>query len=189
MRGYLLAATAAIALTVGFTPASFAGVETADQARGNLPIAAMPISTATFVREAAANDMYEVAAGRMAEARASRDEVRSFGTILVKAHVESGAKLKTIVSAKDRNLLAAPLSLNQEKMLSDLKGESGGNFDTLYIAQQTDAHLKVIEIYSAYAEHGEDAKLKSYAAQTLPRLKDHLQMARNLTGLQMAGLR
>jgi putative membrane protein len=188
MRAYFLAATAVIALSVGFSSTGFAGVETMDQSRAKPQSAVMPISTATFIKEAAANDMLEVASGRMAEAKASRDEVRSFGTILVKAHTDSSAQLKSLVSAKDKNLLAAPLSLEQEKMLSDLKGETGGNFDTLYIAQQTDAHVKAIELYSAYAEHGEDAKLKAYAAQTLPRLQDHLQMARNLTGLQMAEL-
>lgn len=186
MRASLLAATAAIALTLGLGSTSFAGVETPDQARAKPQTAIMPISTATFVKAAAANDMYEVAAGRMAEVKASRDEVRNFGTIMLKAHGEFSAKLKTLVSAKDKNLLAAPISAEQEKMLGDLKGSSGGDFDALYIAQQTDAHLKAIEVFSAYAEHGEDAKLKLFASQTLPRIQDHLQMARNLTGLQMA---
>lgn len=186
MRGTLLAATAALALMATPATMAFAGVETADQARAKPQTAMVPISTASFVRAAAGSDMYEIAAGRMAEDKAARDEVRSFGTIMIKAHTETSAKLKNLVSVKDRNLLAAPLTAEQEKMLSDLKGASGGEFDALYIAQQTDAHMKAIEIFTAYSEHGEDAKLKAFAAQTLPHIQDHLQMARNLNGLQMA---
>jgi len=42
-------------------------------------------------------------------------------------------------------------------------------------------HEKAIALFQAEAKGGTDADLKAYAEKTLPKLKDHLKMAQDLS--------
>jgi predicted outer membrane protein len=53
----------------------------------------------------------------------------------------------------------------------------GAEFDQAYLQQQTAAHICAIALYKAEAQMGRDENLKSFAAQTLPKLTQHLEMA------------
>jgi putative membrane protein len=45
---------------------------------------------------------------------------------------------------------------------------------------QVDAHKDAVDLFERYAESGDNPDLKSWAGQTLPALKHHLEMAQNL---------
>jgi Domain of unknown function (DUF4142) len=60
-------------------------------------------------------------------------------------------------------------------MLDQLKAKSGKDFDQSYDQIQLKAHQDAVALFEAYAKGGDDAALKTWAAKTLPHLKQHLR--------------
>jgi putative membrane protein len=53
-------------------------------------------------------------------------------------------------------------------------------FDKVYAKQQVKAHKRAEELFDDYAEGGNNAALKQFAANTLPTIKLHLEQAEKL---------
>ncbi len=65
-------------------------------------------------------------------------------------------------------------------MTEHLRGLSGVEFDRAYLQHMVKDHEKDIKAFEKTAESGEDSQIKEFASKTLPTLKEHLSMARNL---------
>ncbi len=60
------------------------------------------------------------------------------------------------------------LTKKQQKRLDTLSAAKPEEFDKLYAKQQVNAHDKAAELFDGYAERGDNAALKQFAANTLP---------------------
>jgi putative membrane protein len=138
---------------------------------------AAEMRSSEFISEAIEGNLFEVQAGQLAQTKGARESVRQFGATLAKDHANAlqkseqaaetiGAKPPTEPSATQRDILAA---------LSKL---SGAKFDQYFIKSMADDHLRDIARYETQAK-GNDAVAK-YAAETLPRLRDHLKAVQGL---------
>jgi putative membrane protein len=58
-------------------------------------------------------------------------------------------------------------------MLELLKDASEQDFQPLYIDMQSTAHMEAVTLFATYANGGDDATVKAFAAQTLPKLEMH----------------
>jgi putative membrane protein len=67
-----------------------------------------------------------------------------------------------------------------KKCWTKLKAKSGKDFDQSYDQIQVKAHQEAVALFEAYTRGGDNADLKSWAAQTLPHLKEHLSMTQKL---------
>ena len=65
-------------------------------------------------------------------------------------------------------------------MLDDLNAAHEGDFDKTYAKQQVSAHEKAVDLFSQYADRGDDAVVKAFAAKTLPVINQHLEEAKKL---------
>src|SRR6185312_9909376 len=65
-------------------------------------------------------------------------------------------------------------------VLKRLEGLKGEQFDRAYLQQLVKDHEKAVALFQREADRGKNAELKQFANDTLPTLKDHLQMAKNL---------
>jgi len=138
-------------------------------------------STPDFVRKAAASDLYEVAAGKIASEKGQSEAVKKFGAHMIEAHSKTTEELKGIVKAEKLDVkLPTEVSGKHKKMLDALTAAKPEDFDRLYIKQQVKAHSKASELFDAYAERGENAALKQFAAKTLPGIKQQLEEAEKL---------
>jgi putative membrane protein len=138
-------------------------------------------STPAFVEEGASNDLYEVAAGKIASERGQSEAVKTFGRHMVEAHSKTTSELHGIVqSEKLAVTLPTELTNTQQAMLSFLTEAKPEAFDTLYIEQQIKAHEDAADLFDKYAERGENQALKQFAANILPTIKRHLEEARKL---------
>jgi putative membrane protein len=139
-------------------------------------IAQPAMKASTFVMDAALSDMYEIQAGELAEASGQSSAVKSFGAKMVQAHTETSAKLKSTLSAGGV-AVTPPAQLDQkhQAMLEKLK-TAGAGFDREYISQQQTAHQEALALMQGYAASGDNPKLKTLAAQTVPVIQDHLTM-------------
>jgi putative membrane protein len=136
-------------------------------------------STPDFVQQAAMGDLFEVEAGKIAAARGKSDAVKQFGQHMVEAHTHTTAELKGVAQAQKINVeLPVALDEKHQLMIDDLM--AAHEFDKTYARQQIEAHEAAVELFSDYAEKGDDPVVKAFAAKTLPEIKQHLEAANAL---------
>jgi putative membrane protein len=135
--------------------------------------AADPDTTARhFMIMASLGNLQEVNSGKLASQRASRDDVRSFGQMMVVDH--SDAEQKLLQLAKFRGYqLPAPATTTPPPDLNLLKA-SGDDFDRMYIHVMVSGHRSTVMMFENYALTGKDPLVKAFAQQMLPALKAHL---------------
>ncbi len=140
--------------------------------------AEMTHTTKGFATAAAISDMYEVTAGKIAAQRSDSADVKAFADRMVEAHTETTTKLKGLLPAG----IAPPAHVDDRRqgMLDNLRGASAADFDHRYIAQQVAAHKEANILMRGYAKDGDNAAIKSFAADTDKAVKMHLSMAEAL---------
>jgi putative membrane protein len=135
--------------------------------------------TDAFVSNASQSDMYEIAAGNMAQTRSKSADVKAFGKMMVTHHTAMMNEMKPLVTAAGKTPAAA-LDQRRQGMLDNLKGATDAAFDTAYLNQQVAAHQEALTLMKGYADHGNDAGLKAGAAKAVPKIEGHLADAQKL---------
>jgi putative membrane protein len=138
-------------------------------------------TTKGFVEAAALSDMYEVQAGQLASMRAHMPELKKFAKDMVDAHTMTSSQLKGLL-AKAAPDITPPTQLDSrhEAMLNDLKGAKDEDFDGRYIAQQINAHNEANILMRGYAKDGDKPEIKTFAADTQPKVQMHLDMINDI---------
>jgi putative membrane protein len=136
-------------------------------------------STADFVKQVAISDMFEIESSRLAQEKAD-EATKKFAGQMVKDHTKTSSELKGILQAEKAELPSALDSSHQSK-LDKLRALSGADFAKEYRSMQVTAHKDAVSLFERYANGGDNEKLKTWAAKTLPDLKHHLQMAEALS--------
>ena len=62
-----------------------------------------------------------------------------------------------------------------QAMVTALQGKTGADFDKAYTADQVQAHQDTASLLTDYKKSGDDAKLKTWATMTLPKVEMHLK--------------
>ena len=131
---------------------------------------------ASFIKKAAAGGMAEVELGKLAQQRAGSDAVKQFGARMEKDHSAANEKLKSIAAAKGVEL-PAPDDKKVHKDMAKLQDKSGADFDKAYMKHMVGDHKKDVSTFEKEAKSGKDADVKAFAAETLPTLKEHRELA------------
>lgn len=132
-----------------------------------------------FVEDASAKGVAEVEAGKLAQEKGTAADVKAFGAMMVKDHTAANEKLKSIADQKKLKVSTDAELLDKAKaMILDLR--SAKSFDQAYANNQVKAHEATIEIFEDEIKNGDDAQLKAFATETLPKLKAHLEQAKTL---------
>jgi putative membrane protein len=134
--------------------------------------------TQDFVTEAAQSDMFEIKSSTLAATKTTGD-VQAFAKQMVTDHTKTTNDLKGLVSTTRASSPTA-MSTSQQSMLDKLNGLSGDDFAKQYISEQVSAHKTAVSLFQRYANGGHNAQLKAWAAETLPTLQHHLDMANSL---------
>lgn len=131
-----------------------------------------------FVTKAAEGGMFEIQSSQLALKKSQDKDIRDFAQKMIDDHTKADDKLKSIAKKEQ-----VPTGLDDEhkQMLSKLQGDNGSNFADQFKQMQVSAHQQAIELFQNYAQSGNDQQIKQFAQQTLPTLKDHLQMAQQIT--------
>ena len=137
-------------------------------------------STADFVNEVAISDMFEIQASQLAEAKGNEAE-KTFANQMVTDHTKTSNELKALVSSgKVDAQVPDALDSSHQSKLDKLNSVSGNDFSSNFNSMQVSAHKDAVSLFERYSKGGDNADLKEWAAQTLPTLKQHLEMAQNL---------
>lgn len=142
-----------------------------------------------FVIEAAQGGRAEVALGRLAQQRAGSAAVRRFGKRMVDDHSRANQELR------DRSVsegFRPPAGMGEHTALYNrLSRLSGSGFDRVYMSEMVDDHRKDVAAFQSQARTGRNASIREFARNTLPVLREHLRMARDIArsvGAPRAGM-
>ena len=183
------AMAAALALGACNKPAdsTLAPVDQASDAAAMAPPAAPPAQAATptdaagFVTAAAASDLYEIAAAKVAVTKSKSAEVKTFAERMIHDHSATTAAVKGIIAGQ-KLAVAPPAALDgrHKEMIDKLDAADPGAFDKTYIDQQVAAHDEALGVFKGFAAGGDNEALKAFAASTAPKIQEHDDMAKKI---------
>ena len=135
-------------------------------------------SDSPFVTKAAHGGVAEVELGKLATQRASSEKVKQFGQRMVDDHSKANNELKSLAASKGMSVSSSmdSESKSTKKRLSALHGSA---FDKAYMEDMVKDHEEDVAEFQKEADQGTDSDMKSFAAKTLPTLKEHLRMAQD----------
>jgi len=139
-----------------------------------------------FANKAATGNLAEIELGRVAAQRAARPSVRSFGERMVTDHGRSNAELTSLARSKGIEVPTA-LEPSQQAVRDRLSALSGNDFDRAYMSEMARDHTEDIALFERAAEISTDLDLKAWAAQSLPMLREHLALARQVNSEAVLG--
>lgn len=131
-----------------------------------------------FVEKAAKGGMSEVALGQLASQQASNPDVKSFGETLVRDHQMANSQLMQI--AQQKNVKMDKDEDGKDHFYKSLSKKSGTDFDREFVDHEAKDHKKDVKEFEKMAQDAKDPALKNFAAQTLPKLREHLATAQRL---------
>jgi len=132
--------------------------------------AAMNVDKASFVKVVTSANAFEIESSKLAEQKAKDADVKEFAAAMIKDHTMAAEELKRAAKLDD---MAPKLSPKHAAMLETLKGASDQDFQPLYTEMQTTAHMEAVTLFATYAKGGDDAAVKKFAEETLPKLEMH----------------
>lgn len=140
---------------------------------------ALAQSPADFIDDASAKGMADIEASRLAHQQTSSKAVKEYTLQVINDRTTANQHLAKI--AKQLDLPVAPREqvMDQARRLMPSVPE-GEDFDRAYAASQVKATEEAIQQIQQQAQASEVPELKAFAEETLPKLKNHLQMAKAL---------
>lgn len=131
-----------------------------------------------FVDDASAKSFAEVQNGKLAVEKSQSADVKTFAQMMIEDHEAANEKLASLAKTKNLEVADDAELLDKAKsMILEYREES---FDKAYAENQVKAHEQTIRLFEDEIKTGEDAEVKAFATETLPKLKAHLEAAKKL---------
>jgi putative membrane protein len=119
----------------------------------------------------------EVQFGELAQEQAKDEQVVQFGARMVQDHGQANEKLKAIAEQKGIQL-PQELPEDAQQKYEELQQLSDSEFDKAYMDEMVKDHEEDVEAFEQQAQSGEDPDLRAFAEETLPTLREHLELAK-----------
>src|SRR5690348_8448897 len=142
------------------------------------PLALSATKPAAFMQKAIEGNLAEIKVGQLAQQKGASEGVRHFGTVLEQDHSTANSQAMTAASSMGVTPPAEP-SLKEQAEYRRLAALSGSKFDEAFVKEMVKDHKKDIAEYEKQAK-ASNSQATSYAEQSLPTLKKHLQLAESL---------
>jgi putative membrane protein len=140
-----------------------------------------PVDDQTFVTKVAADGKHEVMLGELAKNQAASADVKKFGERMITDHTKANEQLLAAAKAAK---IAVPGGLPEEmaKEVQRFRGLKGAEFDKAYIKHMVEDHEKAVKLFENASKNLKDPGLRDFATKTLPTIKEHLELAKKLSG-------
>jgi putative membrane protein len=132
-----------------------------------------------FINKAADGGMTEVELGKVAEKNGQKEDVKSFGAHMVKDHGKANDDLKSVAGKMDVKV-PDKVSPKHQATIDKMSKMSGAEFDTAYGKAMVDDHEKTVADFEKASGEVKNADLKKFIDDTLPVIKEHLKMAKEM---------
>jgi putative membrane protein len=132
-----------------------------------------------FLREANTGNLREVELGRLAVRQTTNEKVRTFAQRLIDDHTKMNQEVTELARKKGLDL-GNQLPQEARSDINRLGNVNGADFDRQYIKEMVQDHEKDADAFDREARTGEDASVRSLASRSLPTIREHLRMAKDL---------
>jgi putative membrane protein len=174
-------AAALIAATVGISACQSTekAANTTQSAAQAQMTPSLSTTDATFINAVGKGGIAEVKFGQVAQAQATRTNVRAFAAQMVTDH--SAANQELIALAQSKQMTPPDnMDLVHQASYDRLSKTAGTEFDRVYIEGQVQDHTAVVAAFQDEITNSTDADVKAFAQKHLPTIQHHLEMARQL---------
>jgi putative membrane protein len=152
------------------------------------PVASTRANTAVVLRQIHQTNLTEIALGKLAQEKASTDEVRAYADQLVQDHTnvdqtvvamaqKSGAHLKNGAEAQ-RDV--RPNTEREKQLERKLKSARGLDFDRLFLQETKSDHERLIRMLQQDREDASNDELEALIDEMIPILEQHRELAQIL---------
>jgi putative membrane protein len=133
-----------------------------------------------FVTKAGASGLAEVNLGSLASVRAQDPAIRQFAQRMVADHRRANEELIVLAN---RHQITLPRTMDEkhQKKFEELGKLNGSDFDHAYMDCMLKGHEEAVDLFEKESKDGKNEALKTWAGNTLPIFKNHLDMARKMT--------
>ena len=177
---FTMAAVAAVMMTMQMSASAQDGMsmgKSQDMKRDSMK---MSSADQKFMMMAATGGMAEVEMARLALQKSSNDSVKQYAQKMIDDHTAAGEELKQVASMKSI-MLPMQLDARQMAMMMKMQKLSGMEFDMMYVKESgVKAHQEMEKLFMKESMSGKDMDAKAFASKTLPTVRMHLQMARDM---------
>ncbi|MES2566885.1 MAG: DUF4142 domain-containing protein [Bacteroidota bacterium] len=131
-----------------------------------------------FVKETIEGGLYEVKLSEVALIKSSSPQIKLLAKTIVEDHTKSNKELRELALKKG---ISAPNTLTDNAMMyfEKISKTDGEKFDKAYTKCMKTDHKKEICKFKKEAKKGGDADLKTWAANNVPMLESHKNMAKD----------
>ena len=138
------------------------------------------VSTDAFLKQTAVGNQFEIDSSELALSKSNSTDVKAFASQMVNDHGAAGTAFKKAVS--DAKLKEPSTSDDKhDAILKDLRAKSGPDFDKAYVEAQKQAHIETVALFESYAKDSDNQRIRQFAQDLLPKLREHLDHARKLS--------
>ncbi|MGE5468705.1 MAG: DUF4142 domain-containing protein [Ignavibacteria bacterium] len=134
-------------------------------------------SPESFIKDAVDDSRAEVKICELALQKSQRPEVKEFAQRMIKDHTALTQRLEALARSKHVKL---PDDVSMTKKLTYEKLAHSDDFDKKFMDDNVSDHKDDVKKFSEQADSGKDPEVKALAAETVPKMKEHLQMAQAL---------
>ena len=134
---------------------------------------------AAFLVKSYESGLYEIELAELAASHTANAGVKQLAAQLITAHKAFNAQMLTIAFNATYKL---PGGIDSEhaKDLNNLDKLKSKDFDKKFMDVVIDTHQKSVDAYNDASKKLAEGETKSYAAQTLPKIQAHLELAKKL---------
>jgi len=139
------------------------------------------VNAENYVVSASMGDMYEVRAADLALEHGQSDEVKELARMIKTDHSQATERLRSSLGPEHQTQwLSTELDARRKGMLDNLVNATDGTFDKIYLEQQVAAHEEAVTLHSGFVDESGEAQLSAHARSVLPKIRAHLEKAREI---------
>jgi putative membrane protein len=132
-----------------------------------------------FLKKAAQANIAEVEAGKLAQSKGSRPDIKQFGQKMEQDHGKTLQELQGLAKSKGVTLPDAPDAAHQAQA-KRLATATGKDFDKAYVANAGVADHKAAKELFEKGTKSKDPEVSAFAKKVLPDIEHHLSMAQQM---------
>ena len=136
-------------------------------------------SDKTFVKKAIMGNNAEIDTAKMALQKSQNQAVKDYAQKMIDDHTKMLDSLHTLAQTDNIQFEDKPTPMGQ-KLAAKLQGLDGPAFDKAYINGMVKDHKEDVRDFSTEINHGKKQDVKDAASQSLPIIKQHLQIVEGL---------
>jgi putative membrane protein len=152
----------------------FAGLLTAG--RTTAADSSLSHEATSFIKEASEGNQGEIALAELAQEKSQNPEIKQLAQMIQSDHQQSQEKLQSI-AATHNVTLDQGLTWSQKRAQAKLEKLSGTDFDQQYAKDMLEGHVANLNSFQKASEKLQEADVKQYALDTIPKMQEHLQKA------------